>query len=142
MEKVEQFEYCELYDEKENKKKYFIKNIFNFWHFASFDNLKQVEKFFKKFNIKKTKKITDTPDFKSWNINKSFKNAISFWCLKQVPNNATPIKALSNGSIVDCYYTIRNNVVVFYRPNPNAKAVYKPLTIAKHLYYYKNHGTY
>lgn len=143
MEKVTQFEYCELFDEKEKKKKYFIKNIFDFWHFASFDNLKQVKKFFKIFDIKKQEKTANRKNYKSWNIDKIFINDTTFWNLEQVPEYANPIKALCNGSIVDCFYTIsNNNIVIFYRPNPNAKNVYKPLDIKQHIYYHKQNGTY
>lgn len=142
MERVEQFEYCELYDEEEKKKKYYIKNIFDFWHFASFDNFKQAKKFFKMFDVKKQEKTANKKNFKSWNIDKIFINDASFWKLEQVPETAKPIKALCNGFIVDCYYTINNNIVVFYRPNPNAKNVYKPLDIKEHIYFQHTNGTY
>ena len=144
MEKVEQktFEYCEAFDEKTNKKEYFIKSIFDFWHFASFDNLRQVKKFFKTFEIKKQEKTANRKNYKSWNINKIFVNNTTFWNLEQVPPEAKHIKALSNGAIVDCYYTISDNIITFYRPNPNAKNVYKPLDIKQHIYHHKQNGTY
>lgn len=142
MEEVAQFEYCELYNEKEKKKEYFIKSIFNFWHFASFNNLKQVEKFFKMFDVKKQEKTAEKKNFKSWNINKTFVDSPSFWKLEQVPKNAKPIKALSNGGVVDCFYTINKNIVTFFRPNPNATGVYKPLDSWKHIYFHKENGIY
>ena len=55
---------------------------------------------------------------------------------------AKPIKALSNGSIVDCYFINDGERVRFYRCNPNAKDFYKPLTTEEHIKYQKEFGTY
>lgn len=55
---------------------------------------------------------------------------------------AKPIKALSNGSIVDCYYVNDGKDVKFYRCNPNAKKFYKPLSLEEHIAYQKQYGIY
>lgn len=65
----------------------------------------------------------------------------SFWELAEIPVGAFPIVGLSNGSLVRCYATNDGETVHVYRPNPNAKAVYHPLTIEAHLAYIRAHGS-
>ena len=55
---------------------------------------------------------------------------------------AKPIKALSNGSIVDCYFINDGERVKFYRCNPNAKNFYHPLPLAEHIKYQQEFGSY
>lgn len=49
------------------------------------------------------------------------------------------VKGLSNGSIVDCYVEILHDIVNIYRPNPNAKEVYKPMDFDTEMEYRINH---
>lgn len=67
-----------------------------------------------------------------------------FWKITELPNRAKPIKALSNGSIVTCYYfkNYKDNTITIYRPNPNAKEVYKPLNIEEHIQHKNIYGCY
>ena len=58
-----------------------------------------------------------------------------FWKMEDIPENAVKYTDLSNGSLVDCYYTNENNIYTQYRPNPNAKEVYKPMGLKQHLEY-------
>lgn len=55
---------------------------------------------------------------------------------------AKKIKALSNGSIVDCYFVNDGNRVKFYRCNPNAKKFYHPLSLEEHIKYHREHGSF
>ncbi len=64
----------------------------------------------------------------------------SFWSLSELPQNANRYTDLSNGSLVDCYYVHTPNGSVTYRPNPNAKEVYSPLPLNKHLAYQAING--
>ena len=59
----------------------------------------------------------------------------SFGKMEDIPENAVKYTDLSNGSLVDCYYTNENNVYTQYRPNPNAKEVYKPMELKQHIEY-------
>ena len=59
----------------------------------------------------------------------------SFWKMEDIPENAVKYTDLSNGSLVDCYYTSENNVYTEYRPNCNAKEVYKPMELKQHVEY-------
>ena len=58
-----------------------------------------------------------------------------FWKMEDIPENAVKYTDLSNGSLVDCYYTSESNVYTQYRPNPNAKEVYKPMELKQHVEY-------
>ena len=55
---------------------------------------------------------------------------------------AKKIKALSNGSIVDCLFINDGERVKFYRCNPNAKKFYKPLPLEKHIKFQQTKGVY
>ena len=59
----------------------------------------------------------------------------SFWRMEDIPENAVKYTDLSNGSLVDCYYTNENNIYTVYRPNCNAKEVYKPMELRQHIEY-------
>lgn len=50
-----------------------------------------------------------------------------FWDIAEVPKEAKPYYDLSNGSYVQCYILDTGDKVTTYKPNPNAKEVYKPL---------------
>lgn len=67
-----------------------------------------------------------------------------FMRLDDLPARAKPIKALSNGSIVTCYYykDYKANTITIYRPNPNRKDIYKPLELQEHINHKKIYGTY
>lgn len=67
-----------------------------------------------------------------------------FWSLEQLYEMAgeeklKKFKGLSNGSLVDCYAGIGKNVINIYRPNPNAKEVYKTMNHSDELKYRKEH---
>lgn len=47
-------------------------------------------------------------------------------------------KGLSNGSIVDCYIGIGDDVINIYRPNPNYQDVYKKMDLSEELTYRRN----
>ena len=64
----------------------------------------------------------------------------SFWNLSEIPEGAIKYKNLSNGSYVDCYYYNKGNDSYNYRPNPNAKEVYIPMTVEEHIEYSKING--
>ena len=65
-----------------------------------------------------------------------------FWKLEDLPDGAKPIKALSNGHIVTCYFTNDGETIRFYRPNPNAHDIYKPLSIEEHIAHQRIYGSY
>lgn len=65
-----------------------------------------------------------------------------FWSLDELPEGAKPIKALSNGRVVTCYFHNNGETVTFYRPNPNAHGVYHPLALEDHIAHQRIYGSY
>lgn len=117
------------------------------FYIASFDSANQFELFLKRFNIKlrydRTVTVEGKGTFKYYETSKIIKDSKPhFWHKNDVPKNALPIKALSNGSIVDCYYELSDYEVTFFRPNPNAKDIYKPLELSEHIAHQKIYGCY
>lgn len=51
----------------------------------------------------------------------------SFWHKFDLPKNCKSFIGLENGRYVTCYYTDIDGYRVIFKPNPNAKEVYKPL---------------
>jgi hypothetical protein len=150
------------------------------WHFGDFANMDQLDMLAKTLGF--NYKLMEERPFLDQKNNIYRKYSIShklispcdggFWKLEQLPDNAKPIKALSNGSIVTCYFTNDGESIRMYRPNPNATeenknryrtveeyenavknriyypnslefdAVYKPLPIDQHIAHCKIYGTY
>lgn len=111
---------------------------------ASFENEKQMKKFLKKLGVKVINRNL-YPGDKCCGTDYNIKNSnANFWNKKSLPRGAKKIKALSNGSLVDCYFTKdkQNKTIEIYRPNPNAKKVYRPLSVKKHIKYTRKHGVY
>lgn len=65
---------------------------------------------------------------------------VSFWKLEDIPVGAIKFTGLSNGSYVDCYYIHTENGAKIFRPNPNAKEVYKPMSIEEHIEFSRING--
>ena len=120
------------------------------FHTASFKTIEQFKRFIKLFNIKLNY-------IETWNkgTNKEVKHYKTdytiidnfyggFWETPKMTKTMKKIKALSNGSIVDCYIKRdnRNKTITILRPNPNAKEVYKPLTTDEHIAFQKLYGIY
>ena len=49
-----------------------------------------------------------------------------FWQEEEIPQRAEQFVGLENGEYVNLYADKDDNSVTIYRPNPNAKEVYKP----------------
>lgn len=119
---------------------------------AEFDTEEQVSFFLSRFGVTCSEPKAHTNDVNGKTeirtLSKNIRDAeyatggYGFWKRSDVPENALPIKALSNGSIVTCYYVVTENLVTIYRPNPNAKEVYQPLPIDQHLAHRKIYGLY
>ena len=142
-----------IYKEKPEKKDYItcIETIDNFiFNIASFRTIEQLEHFknLLGFDYELQEIINEglKNEIKIYNLNYAIIDNFTggFWKLEDVPKNATKFKALSNGSIVDCYFKKdkRKKEIRIYRPNPNAKEVYKPLTIDEHIGFQKLYGIY
>lgn len=79
---------------------------------------------------------------REYKIDKELHDCILFRDKSEIPENAKPFKALSNGHIVTCYFTSNDTDIYIYRPNPNSKDVYDPLSQKEQSRYVDQHGLY
>lgn len=127
---------------------YIVKADGNMFHAASFFQKFQFDEFIEKFGIKLTESVENSYQSERYGkvtfywLDKIFKDSFYFTSLDQIPENAKPLKLLSNGSIVDGFYTDENNVITFWRPNPNCKDIYKPMELEEHIAYQQAHGVF
>lgn len=49
----------------------------------------------------------------------------SFWALEELPVGARKVTLMENGHNVTCYFTNDGTSIHLFRPNPNAKDVYR-----------------
>ena len=118
------------------------------WYFAEFNNWEQLQAFldFAGLEIKlEEEKPYSKPECGIWrkySVNRKLDDSHNggFWKLSDLPEGVKKIKGYSNGSIVDCYVLNDGEPLHVYRPNPNAKEVYKPLSIEEHIKYKRDHG--
>lgn len=164
--------------EQYHRSKVIIHRDYQF-HLADFDNIKQLDLFAGKlgftYNLVEEKPFLgdNTNIYRRYEMSHNVKNeSCCFWKREDVPKDAKPIKALSNGSIVTCYFVNDGKNITIYRPNPNAtvenknryktkeeyekavsnrvhypnslefEAVYDPLPLAEHIKHHKIYGTY
>jgi hypothetical protein len=134
----------EKLDEQYHRSKFIIhKGMF---YFAEFDNEKQLKFFAEMLGFTYELVAEEKSDrFGTWRQYK-LSHKINdpgwggFWKREDVPKEAKPFKALSNGSIVTCYFLNDGETINIYRPNPNAKDVYNPLNLQEHLAHRKIYG--
>lgn len=81
-------------------------------------------------------------EYTYYEMSHQFEEHSYFWSLKEIPKGAKPIKLLSNGSIVTGYYLNKDNIIHIFRPNPNAKSIYNPLTLEQHRQHILIYGLY
>ncbi|MEC2463522.1 hypothetical protein P9X10_01225 [Bacillus cereus] len=67
---------------------------------------------------------------------------VLFWYPQELPQGVKRHKGVSNGDIVDCYVYVQQGVTTIFRPNPNAKEIYKPLTIDERIAYSKDNSKF
>lgn len=126
------------------------------YHFASFKTKKQLDNFAKKLGFKyklykdnfgritgRANKVLKSP--KVWTIlhNEDYKPINRAYTITDTElKQAKQIYALCNGSTVPCYYVTTKTHVLIYRPNPNCKEFYKPLSIEEHIKYQEENGIF
>ena len=118
--------------------------IYNgFYHFAEMHTIEQLEKFSNMlgftYTLEEVSQSEEHGKYRRYSISRTIDDRCGgFWKLSDIPDDAKPFKALSNGSIVDCYFLNDGETIHIYRPNPNAKEVYKPLSLKDHINFVKN----
>lgn len=119
----------------------------NYWIGAEFETIEQLDFFAQTLGFTYTLEKEEPSELYGTYREYTLSHLINFrengfWKLKDLPQGAKPIKALSNGSIVTCYFTNDGNTITIHRPNPNAKEVYKPLPIDQHIAHKQIYGSY
>lgn len=106
------------------------------WQIGCIHNNKDLQEVLEFLEIELTEKIDEvehptTGKILFYRLSKHINNPCDggFWSIEQLKEMSKgqrlkKFKGLSNGSLVDCYVGIGENVVDIYRPNPNAKEVY------------------
>ena len=107
--------------------------------YGAFQTDKGMEKFLK---ITNTKMIPIGEEGLNQYVLSKQIQEILFWNLNDIHNfeKCTAFVGLSNGSLVTCYAYNDDKQVIIWRPNPNAKNVYKPLSIEEHIKYNREFG--
>ena len=116
------------------------------WHFASMDAMSQLTALSKTlgftFDLIEDKQIAGGARLQVYSMSHILIEGGYFWNVEELPEGAKPIKALSNGSLTDCYFTNDGKIITMFRPNPNAKNVYKPLSMQDHIGHENKYGIY
>lgn len=116
------------------------------FYFAEFDTVEQLDFFAQMlgftYTLREERENEQCGLWQVFDIDRNINDPghRGFWKLADLPEGAKPIKALSNGSIVTCYFTNDGETITMYRPNPNAKEIYKPLPLDLHLAHRKIYG--
>ena len=137
--------YAEKTHPRYHRKHWLIRN--GLWLFAEFDTEDQLKLFADTlgFTYTLTKTQQEHPIFgeaRFYELDTEIVQSVLFWKLEELPENAKPIWALSNGSVVECYYAHVDGKIRIYRPNPNAKDVYKPLSPMEQIGHQLRYGIY
>lgn len=120
------------------------------WHIGDIKNKEQLQEVLNFLEIELTSinhevKHETTGKIIFYNLSKNINDPCNggFWSIEQLQEiskgqKLKKFKGLSNGSIVDCYIGIGENMVDIYRPNPNAKEVYRKMEFSEGLNYKRN----
>ena len=73
--------------------------------------------------------------WKRYSVNVDVDDDNLFWNLDEIPEGAKSITLLSNGSLVAGYIFNDGKILHVYRPNPNAKELYNPLSLDEDIAY-------
>lgn len=149
------------------------------FHLADFDSIEQLDLFAETLGftydlVEEKPFLNDNANiYRRYKMSHIIKNPeCGFWKMEDVPKDAKAIIALSNGSLVTCYFVNDGKNITIYRPNPNAtaenknryktqeeyeeavsnrvyypnslefEAVYNPLTLDEHIAHCKIYGKY
>lgn len=142
--------YCETTDSEYHRSHWIIHRGGSMFYRAEFNSQEQLDFFAKTLGF--TYELVEERTwhntnyiYREYKMNKNIVEPFGyggFWKLEDLSNDVKPIKASSNGSIVTCYYRTLEDKIEFFRPNPNAKEVYKPLDVDLHIAHRKIYGSY
>jgi hypothetical protein len=127
-------------DQVQGGYKYLIRNSWS--AYTAYKTDKGFQDWLERANVKLELKEVNELDGKVAKVYKAHGTITEylFWKMEEIPTNAITFKGLSNGSLVDCFYIHNENGSTIYRPNPNAKEVYKPMVLDDHISYQRVNG--
>jgi hypothetical protein len=140
---------CDVHPAMQRKEKIIIHDGWQ-WYIGCIHNEQQLQEVLNFLEIELTDidhevEHETTGKIVFYNLSKNINNLHSggFWSIEQLQEMSKgqklkKFKGLSNGSIVDCYIGIGEDVINIYRPNPNAKEVYKPMKLEDEIKYRRN----
>lgn len=105
------------------------------FHDATFMNRKQLDEFLQRYGLSMSEENSWSTGRK-WRLSHNFADKY-FWKLDELPENVKHTYGMCNGSLVDCYIQVTEHEIITWRPNPNAKEVYKPYD--RNSYQYKSY---
>ena len=132
----------------EHHRSHFIIHLNYQFHFAEFNTGQQFDAFADAVGIRDMQRLEYIEDpyddsvYQKFALNINAIEEYSFWNTEELPDGAKAIQALSNGSIVTCYYLNDGTTLKWYRPNPNNRDVYKPLPLDQHISHVRLYGLY
>lgn len=121
------------------------------WHMGCVQNEEELKKMLDFLEIELTTvdhevEYDTTGKIVFYNLSKNINRPCmgGFWDLEQLEEvfkdkKVKKFKGLSNGSLVDCYAVIGEDIVDIYEPNPNAKNVYVEMEIKDEIKFRKTH---
>ena len=117
------------------------------WYLAEFETMEQLKRFSDTlgFQYELSQVRENTPRsgrFEIYHVDHEFSDDHLFARLDDLPDGAKPIQALSNGSIVTCYFHNDGSTIAIYRPNPNSCDLYHPLNLDQQIAHEKQFGVY
>lgn len=95
-----------------------------FYNNAVFRSREQLDVFLQRYGLSMSEECSWSGGRK-WRLSHNFADKY-FWGLDELPDNVKHTYGMCNGSLVDCYIQVTEHEIVMWRPNPNAKEVYKP----------------
>ena len=125
----------------------FIIHAPNLTYFAEFETKEQLDFFAKLLGftyekVEERKSVFKGGKYRAYKMSHNICDHKYFWNITEVPADAKPIKALSNGNVVTCYFHNDGDKIYFFRPNPNSKEVYNPLELNEQITFRKVYGNY
>lgn len=121
------------------------------WYMGTIHNEKQLKEVLEFLEIELTTvdhevEHDTTGKIVFYNLSKNINSPCDggFWNLEQLQElskgqKLKKFKGLSNGSLVDCYIGIGEDIIDIYRPNPNAKEVYQTMEHSDEINYRRSH---
>ena len=115
---------------------------FNF-HEASFRTLSSFHRYCNRFGLHLVRKHTifDTSRAAHFYLKETIENQY-FYKKDELPAGVRRFKAICNGNIVWCYWKREGDVILIFRPNPNAKKIYKPCSLEKLIAFQNRNGIF